>query len=355
MLLKVLLATALVGCAYDTRFEDCLVRCSDDTGCPNNLTCGSEGLCRASKATETCASVLGINPSCFGLAATCGPSGDEDCCSTAQPIPGGTFYRSYDVASDGMYPSMSYPATVSPFVLDKYEVTVGRFRKFVEAGMGTSANPPPTGVGARRLNGMDEQGGWDANWNAVLATDTTPFVAALKCNQYQSWTDTPGANEELPINCITWYEAFAFCAWDGGFLPTEAEWNFAAAGGSEQRAYPWSLPPATTAIDCSFANYNTDCVNPPNGAVNHVGSESPRGDGRWNQADLTGNVWEWTLDWYQDTYVSPCDDCAELESSTLRVYRGGSFFGGSFRNGAHVGFSATRRVGNVGVRCIRAP
>ena len=90
----------------------------------------------------------------------------------------------------------------------------------------------------------------------------------------------PGANESLPINCITWYEAFAFCAWDGGFLPTEAEWNYAAAGGSEQRAYPWSNPPTSTTIDCSHANYD-DCaaLREPagDGAVNRVGSESPAG------------------------------------------------------------------------------
>ncbi len=48
-----------------------------------------------------------------------------------------------------------------------------------------------------------------------------------------------GSNENQPINCVTWYEAFAFCISDGGYLPTAAEWNYAAAGGSDQRAYPF--------------------------------------------------------------------------------------------------------------------
>jgi formylglycine-generating enzyme required for sulfatase activity len=55
-------------------------------------------------------------------------------------------------------------------------------------------------------------------------------MAALKCQMVPSWTDTAGANEALPMNCLTWYAAFAFCVWDGGFLPTEAEWNYAATG-----------------------------------------------------------------------------------------------------------------------------
>ena len=360
MIVKILLVTALVGCAYDTRFEDCAVRCSDAIGCPDDLTCGPEGLCRASGMTETCSSVLGINASCLGLAATCGPNGDEDCCSTAEPISGGAFYRSYDVASDGMYPSMSYPATVSPFVLDRFEVTVGRFRKFVETGRGTRANPPPIGAGERRLNGMDAQGGWDESWNTSLLANTADLVEAMKCNAYWSWTDAPGMNEVLPIECVTWYEAFAFCVWDGGFLPTEAEWNFAAAGGIEQRAYPWSSPSGSTTIDCSYANYNNGsayCVNPASGAVSYVGSVSPKGDGRWGHADLIGNVWEWMLDWHQP-YMNPCADCASLTDASNRVVRGSNFFyAGVIRTARRFDAAPSARVEEVGVgiRCARTP
>jgi len=63
----------------------------------------------------------GEGASCSGLAATCGPSGNASCCSSSV-VPGGTFSRSNDA---------TYPATVSDFVLDTYEITVGRFRKFV--------------------------------------------------------------------------------------------------------------------------------------------------------------------------------------------------------------------------------
>jgi formylglycine-generating enzyme required for sulfatase activity len=275
-------------------------------------------------------------------------------------VPGGTYYRSWDVGSDNAFPDMTSPATVSSFRLDTYEVTVGRFRQFVDGGSGTQQAPPQIGTGARALNGMADQAGWDASWNTFLGANTAALIAGVKCDaNAQSWTDTPGANEELPMNCLTWFEAFAFCAWDGGFLPTEAEWNYAATGGSEQRAYPWSSPPGDLTADCSYANFYAGafCVNPPNGAVNRVGSESPKGDGKWGQADLAGNVFEWTLDWYASPYADPCTDCADLTSMSSRVHRGGGFgrTGMNIRAADRSHVAPNVRYGDVGVRCATPP
>ena len=295
-------------------------------------------------------------PSCQGLSANCGP-GPDSCC-TSPVVSGGTFYRSYDGVSDGGYTDNSYPATVSDFRLDKYEVTVGRFRKFVNAGMGTQASPPTASSGA---NPYIANSGWDSSFNASLTPDTTALIGAIQCNStYQTWTDSAGANEDQPINCITWFEGFAFCAWDGGFLPTEAEWNYAASGGSEQRAYPWSNPPASLTIDCSYANYyinnpsGTYCVNGSTGSTNNVGSESPKGDGKWGQSDLAGNVDEWNLDWYA-MYPNPCTDCADLTAASNRVDRGSGFdyvasaLRAAYRNGP----TPTFRNYDIGVRCAR--
>ncbi len=298
--------------------------------------------------------------SCEGLAASCGPTGTESCCQSPL-VPGGTFARGYDAASDGMYPNQSFPATVSQFRLDRYEVTVGRFRKFLDAGQGTQTQPPATGSGARTLAGMADQGGWEAAWNTALAADRGTLSTLLVCDVgWPTWTDNPGPNESLPINCVSWYEAFAFCAWDGGFLPTEAEWNFAASGGDEARAYPWSNPPGDTTADCSHATFfdGAYCAGAPEGSVSVVGNEAPEGDGRWGQSDLAGNVAEWVLDWYESTFSLPCDDCAVVQSSSSeRVTRGGAFASAAsnLRTARRsLGPPDTRSV-IVGFRCARAP
>jgi formylglycine-generating enzyme len=360
--MRVIVLLAITSCGYDASFEDCTISCSAATGCPDGLACGSEGLCRTSGTSTTCAAILGdagtdapiaTFPSCVGLAATCGADAQQDCC-TSPTVSGGTYFRSYDVGADGMYPGTTHPATVSDFRLDAYEVTVGRFRAFVSAGMGTQIIPPDAGTGAHpQITGS----GWDASWDGSLTASRTDLAAALRCSARASWTDAPTTNEALPINCITWFEANAFCAWDGGFLPTEAEWNYAATGGAEQRAYPWSSPPGMLTIDCAHANYQPGayCTSAPTGSVDRVGSESPAGDGKYGQADLAGNVSEWTLDWYQSAYVDPCADCADLTPSTSRVFRGGGFYEGasSLRTAFRNVVAPTGRYDTLGVRCAR--
>jgi formylglycine-generating enzyme required for sulfatase activity len=217
---------------------------------------------------------------------------------------------------------------VRDFYLDKHEVTVGRFRAFVTAGMGTQVSPPAANAGAHPFIAGS---GWDSTWNAKLAANTAGLRANLNtCSLMQTWSDTVGSNEDRPVNCISWFEAFAFCAWDGGRMPTEAEWNYAAAGGAEQRVYPWSKPPASTTIDYSMASYECMGDGVSGCSVNDfimVGTK-PAGNGRWGHADMAGNVIEWVLDWYSDTYPIPCNDCAQLAIGPGRVFRGGHYNNG---------------------------
>jgi formylglycine-generating enzyme required for sulfatase activity len=294
--------------------------------------------------------------------ASCGIFGQANCCaSTIVPgnaasatLAGQVFHRDHDNAPDAMYPSTDATAAVSDFRLDTYEVTVGRFRAFLNAGMGTAGTAPGQGAGAHaRIPGS----GWDPTWSPSMKGTTAEIMVALKCDPSKpgdTWTDMPGAGDGAPINCLTWYEAMAFCTWDGGYLPTEAEWNYAASGGNAQRPYPWSESDSSTTIGCSFANYGIqNCHVSPIG----VGNDSPAGDGRWGHTDLAGNTAEWTLDWYSGSYPTECKDCANLTPGTDRAIRGGGFNepAASLRVGSRVHETSLRRKTNLGVRCARTP
>lgn len=299
--------------------------------------------------------------SCLALPHTCGASGTDDCCNSLA-VMGGTFFRGNDAGGVG---DMTAPATVGAYRLDKYEVTVGRFRAFVAAGLGTQATAPQVAAGTHpNIAGS----GWQSAWNANLAANTSALTTALKCNGgaptsavYATWTDTPGNNENRPINCATWYEAMAFCAWDGGYLPTLAEREYAASGGDQQRAYPWSSPANSLTLDGAHASYSCladgsqagDCAPADIAAV----GSKPNGDGRWGQSDLAGNVAEWTLD-TTGPYPMPCNNCAQLGVNADRVILGGHYIdlNPSALRSSQGSYApdALRSVRN-GLRCARAP
>jgi formylglycine-generating enzyme required for sulfatase activity len=92
---------------------------------------------------------------------------------------------------------------------------------------------------------------------------------------------------------------------------------------------------------------------------NNVGSESPRGDGRFGHTDLAGNLGEWTLDTYAATYDVPCIDCVHLQPSTEMnnvVYRGGDFGSLAADLTASIRSNGTPALGSdgAGFRCARA-
>ena len=327
----------LAGCSGGGSSNDAGI--GGGTG-PDSRTGNSTGLETGTAAGSGTDTGTPQRPSCAGLSTTCGPSGNESCC-TSLLVPGGTFNR----------PNSGYAATLSDYYLDKYEITVGRFRAFVDAGMGTQNNPPAAGAGAHPLI---TGSGWDSAWNANLPLDTAALKARLQRYQVLStWTDTPGDNENRPQNYFDWYTAFAFCAWDGGRLPTDAEWNYAAVGGSEQREHPWGNADA----DYTMASYDCmgDGVSGCSLADFILVGTKPAGNARWGHADLAGNVWEWTLDCDGEDEM-PCNDCANLLDPTFRVMEGGcagnpdTYLG----PGDHARLRPGQPNGDIGARCARS-
>lgn len=317
----------------------------------------------------------------------CGPggSGTESCCTSLE-VTGGTYYRTYDpvdggipglagsggtvtLAADGGPAGLADPATVSGFRLDKYEVTVGRFRQFVNAWNGGSGWLPPAGSGkhthlnnGQGLANSGSPGTYETGWVASDDSNIAPTTANLtSCSPYYTWTNTAGSQENLPINCVNWWESYAFCIWDGAFLPSEAEWGYAAAGGSQQREYPWgSTDPGTASqysiYNCDYPNGSGSCTTTTSAAnIAPVGTPA-QGGGLWGQLDLEGDVSQWNLDWYS-TYVDPCVDCANLTATSDRVVRGGNFLFGTQQLilPDRSRPSPSSRNYPVGFRCSRTP
>lgn len=276
-----------------------------------------------------------VLPRCDQVAPTCGPGADESCCAGGE-VAGGQFNRLNDP---------SYPATVADFHLDRFEVTMGRFRQFFE---GYPATKPRAGAGAHPLI---QGSGWDPAWDASLPAGKDELRASLQCDaNFRTWTDEPTGNEEAPINCVSWYVAFAFCAWDEGRLPTEAEWNYAAVGGNQQLAYPWGdeVPTEKLAV---YGCETTTTVCP----IPHVGSKSPAGDARWGQADLAGSLFEWVLDYHGDL-AGMCSNCAALTDLGFgRDARGGAFSHAEemLSPAYRVGELPERALSFYGIRCAR--
>ncbi len=288
----------------------------------------------------------------------CGESG-ENCC-VSPDVPAGMYYRAY--LYDGGGPTYeAYPATVSRFRLDKYDVTVGRFRQFVSAWNGGYLPADGSGKhahlnGGKGLANSASPGayerGWEAkHWNPNVAPTDGNLSS---CFPWSTWTPGMSTRENLPINCENWYEAYAFCIWDGGFLPSDAEWGYAGAGGDQQREYPWgSTDPGTSNEYAIYNCYFGDCGSAR--GVAPVGTAT-KGAGAWGQLDLAGNVAQWNLDWYAP-YLDPCADCAELSATSYRVDRDGAF--NSEANtlvctSVGVNSSPADRVQLIGFRCARS-
>ncbi len=197
------------------------------------------------------------------------------------------------------------------FYMDVYEVTNAQYKKFMEA-MGYKA---PT------------------FWNGLHFNKPDQSVVG-----------------------VSWYDASAYAKWAGKRLPTEAEWEKAARGGLIGKRYTWG-----DALTHDHANYYGIGGRDVWKYTAPVGSFPPNGYGLY---DMTGNVWEWCADWYDEDHysISPKSNPKGPESGTYKVLRGGSSFSGDSLDGLGVNprtalrYSTEPTVGygtHFGFRCVQ--
>jgi len=189
-------------------------------------------------------------------------------------IPGGSFWMGCNKSVDTGCAGDEKPyhqVTLSPYYIDRTEVTQGKYRECVVAGECVEPS---------------------CNWD-------------------------PTVSPNLPVVCLDWDKASLYCAWAGKRLPTEAEWEKAARG-TDGRKYPWGNEEAT----CDHA-VMSDC---PDDAQDVCG-KSPMGDSPYGLCDMSGNAGEFVSDWYDSGYYQ---DSSEVNpdgpvSGSNRVIRGGNY------------------------------
>ncbi len=141
---------------------------------------------------------------------------------------------------------------------------------------------------------------------------------------------------ELPVSCIDFTQADAYCAHAKKRLPTEREWEYAARGGMERRRFSWGDAPPDEKLACYDHRGSCPVATHPAGA--------------FGLFDMSGNVWEWT-----STFFGPYPD--EAQAGTHRVYRGGSWsrrFPKWLRTSLRNRYEPEQWSASIGVRCARS-
>jgi len=232
-------------------------------------------------------------------------------------IPAGEFLMGSEDGDDDEKPV--HKIYLDAYYIDKYEVTNAQFSRFLNE------------------KGNQEESG--ATW---LDIDDEECLIEYMNGRYQP----KSGYDNHPVAEVSWYGARAYAKWAGRRLPTEAEWEKAARGGLLGKKYACG-----DSIDSSKANYGGNV-----GHTTPVGSYPPNGYGLY---DMTGNVWEWVSDWYDQDYYSssPHRNPQGPDSGSRRVSRGGCW-----RNAARLLRCAGRdyrppgnAAAGLGFRCAKSP
>jgi formylglycine-generating enzyme required for sulfatase activity len=239
-------------------------------------------------------------------------------------IPSGTFKMG---DHDGIGESSERPVhtvTLTGFQMSKYEVTNAQYTAYLNAAMAAGQIQVVKGVVYTISDSSRSQPYFD--------TVTINSYSQIEYNQGQFTVRSRDGKSmaDHSVVQVRWYGAKAFCDYYGYRLPTEAEWEYAARGGYHDPyyRYPWG----SNTIDCTKANYynGSNCCNPLN--LTSYPYTSPVGyygaQGAYGLCDMSGNVWEWCQDWYDEDYysVSPAKNPAGPATGTFRVVRGGCWY-----------------------------
>lgn len=270
---------------------------------------------------------------------------------------------------------------VDGFWIDTSEVTNTLFAKFVHAtGYVTVAELKP--------DPKEYPAAPPENLVAGSLVFTPPKDALSFGNPYQGWNYVPEANwrhpegrginlngrDEHPVVPVAYDDAVAYCSWDGGRLPTEAEFEFAARGGLDHKRYAWGddFKPNGRFMANTFQGHFPDHNSAQDGYASTAPVASFPAHG-YGLHDMAGNVWEWTSDWYRPDYYQtltsadtvarnpqgPADSLDPDEPGIAkRVQRGGSFlcteqYCTRYEVGARGKGSPDTGTNHLGFRCVR--
>jgi sulfatase modifying factor 1 len=279
-------------------------------------------------------------------------------------LPGGTFLMGSDYASgfpmDGEGPVRAI--TVQPFLIDRTPVTNRLFRGFIEA---------------TNYRTEAERFGWSfVFWSHIqrsrfleLVEDTvaaTPWwckVPGAKWSSPEGPGSTVDERADHPVVHVSWNDAQAYARWTGQRLPTEAEWEYAARGGLEQKLYPWGdklRPDGEHRCNIWQGEFpKFDSGEDGYAGTSPVGAYPPNGFGL---DSITGNAWEWCADWFDAAYhrTGPRDNPSGPPNGTARVMKGGSFlchksYCNRYRVAARSSNTPDSSTSHIGFRCVWSP